>query len=239
MPRFALPPPTCRRARSPRPATPFSPPGRGLAEPTAVPAPDDAEAPLGSARAQLHGTYILAETAAGIVLVDQHAAHERLVYERMKEALAARGVARQMLLLPEVVELDPALAARLAARADELAEFGLVLEAFGAGAVVVREVPALVAGLDVAALVRDLADELAEWGDALVAARSGSRASAARSPAIPACAPDAACRRPRWTRCCARWRRPPIAASAITAARPMSPWRSPISSGCSAGADRQ
>ncbi len=125
------------------------------------------EAPLGAARAQLHGTYILAETAKGIVLVDQHAAHERLVYERMKEALAAHGVARQTLLLPEVVELDEALATRLASRAAELAEFGLVLEPFGPGAVVVREVPALLPGLDVGALVRDLADELAEWGDAL------------------------------------------------------------------------
>jgi DNA mismatch repair protein MutL len=125
------------------------------------------EAPLGHARAQLHGTYILAETAAGIVLVDQHAAHERLVYERMKEALARRGVARQVLLLPEIVELDPALADRLATRAEELAEFGLVLEPFGTGAVIVREVPALVPGLDVRALVRDLADELAEWGDTL------------------------------------------------------------------------
>jgi DNA mismatch repair protein MutL len=135
-------------------------------EPSAAPAPSE-EAPLGAARAQLHGTYILAETARGIVLVDQHAAHERLVYERMKEALAARGVARQALLLPEVVELDEAAAARLAARAQELAEFGLVLEPFGPGAVVVREVPALLPGVDVGALVRDLADELAEWGDAL------------------------------------------------------------------------
>jgi DNA mismatch repair protein MutL len=132
----------------------------------AAPMPSE-EAPLGAARAQLHGTYILAETARGIVLVDQHAAHERLVYERMKEALAARGVARQALLLPEVVELDEAPAARLAARAQELAEFGLVLEPFGPGAVVVREVPALLPGVDVKALVRDLADELAEWGDAL------------------------------------------------------------------------
>src|SRR5260370_3540795 len=85
----------------------------------------------------------------------------------MKEQLARHGVARQSLLLPEIVELDPALAARLAARAVELAEFGLVLEPFGTGAVIVREVPALVPGLDVKALVRDLADELAEWGDAL------------------------------------------------------------------------
>jgi DNA mismatch repair protein MutL len=123
--------------------------------------------PLGAARAQLHGTYILAETATGIVLVDQHAAHERLVHERIKADLARHGVARQTLLLPEIVELDEGVAARLAARARELAEFGLVLEAFGPGAVVVREVPALLPGLDVAGLVRDLADELAEWGDAL------------------------------------------------------------------------
>jgi DNA mismatch repair protein MutL len=143
---------------APHEATPAS-------EPAAPEAPADAV--LGTARAQLHGTYILAETATGIVLVDQHAAHERLVYEKMKEALAKHGVARQTLLLPEIVELDAAGAARLAARADELAEFGLVLEAFGAGAVIVREVPALVAGLDVRAMVRDLADELAEWGDAL------------------------------------------------------------------------
>jgi DNA mismatch repair protein MutL len=126
-----------------------------------------AETPLGTPRAQLHRTYILAETPTGIVLVDQHAAHERLVYERMKEALAAKGVARQALLLPEIVELDETGAARLAARAAELAEFGLVLEPFGPGAVVVREVPALLPGLDVGALVRDLADELAEWGDTL------------------------------------------------------------------------
>ena len=129
--------------------------------------PEESDAPLGSARAQLHGTYILAETPSGIVLVDQHAAHERIVHERMKEALATRGVARQVLLLPEVVELDETLAARLVARADELAEFGLVLEGFGAGAVVVREVPALLPGLEVAALVRDLAEELAEWDAAL------------------------------------------------------------------------
>ena len=149
------------------------------------------DAPLGRARAQLHGTYILAETATGIVLVDQHAAHERLVYERMKEALARRGVARQVLLLPEIVELDPALADRLAARAGELAEFGLVLEPFGTGAVIVREVPALIPGLDLRALVRDLADELAEWGDAL-ALGSASRASAAHWPVIRACAPETA-----------------------------------------------
>ena len=162
MPRFALPPASTPRALY-ETGNGFLAPGPA-AEPAA---PGEADTPLGNARAQLHGTYILAETSSGIVLVDQHAAHERIVHERMKEALAARGVARQVLLLPEVVELDPALAGRLVARGDELAEFGLVLEGFGPGAVVVREVPALLPGLDIAALVRDLAGELAEWDDAL------------------------------------------------------------------------
>ena len=122
--------------------------------------------PLGAARAQVHETYIVAQTETGIVIVDQHAAHERLVYERMKEAIAATGVARQLLLIPEVVELEEAGVARLAGRAAELAELGLVLEPFGTGAVVVREVPALLGDMDVQGLVRDLADELAELGQA-------------------------------------------------------------------------
>ena len=162
-PRFAFPPPTPAPALFEN-ANAF--PGAGTS-PEPTPVEFAAEAPLGSARAQLHGTYILAETAAGIVLVDQHAAHERLVYERIKQDLARHGVARQTLLLPEIVELEEGVVARLAARAGELAEFGLVIEAFGPGAVVVREVPALLPGLDVAGLVRDLADEIAEWGDAL------------------------------------------------------------------------
>jgi DNA mismatch repair protein MutL len=161
-PRFAFAPPSPSLALA-ESANEFLRPS----EPAEAAAAVSEEAPLGAARAQLHGTYILAETATGIVLVDQHAAHERLVYERMKEGLAAHGVARQTLLLPEVVELDEAATLRLAARAQELAEFGLVLEPFGPGAVVVREIPALLPGLDVAALVRDLADELAEWGAAL------------------------------------------------------------------------
>src|SRR5882672_6344485 len=123
--------------------------------------------PLGAARAQLHETYIVAQTADGIVIVDQHAAHERLVYERMKHELAARGIERQALLIPEIVELEGASADRLAARAAELAELGLVLEPFGPGAVVVREAPALLGETDLVGLVRDLADELAEWGAAL------------------------------------------------------------------------
>ncbi|HVA12198.1 MAG TPA: DNA mismatch repair endonuclease MutL [Stellaceae bacterium] len=123
--------------------------------------------PLGAAVAQLHETYVVAQTDSGIVIVDQHAAHERLVYERMKAAIASTGVARQILLLPEVVELDEDSVARLSARTAELTELGLVIEPFGAGAVVVRETPALLGEIDVQGLVRDLADELAEFGNAL------------------------------------------------------------------------
>ena len=121
--------------------------------------------PLGVARGQVHGTYVVAQTGDGIVIVDQHAAHERIVYERMKAALADSGIQRQILLIPEVVELDDAAVARLEARAGELADLGLVLERFGAGAVVVREVPALIGDGNTQGLVRDLADELAEWDD--------------------------------------------------------------------------
>ena len=123
--------------------------------------------PLGTARGQVHATYIIAQTADGIVIVDQHAAHERLVYERMKTALDAEGVKRQALLMPEVVDLDGDAAARLLDRLDDLADLGLVLEAFGEGAVVVREVSALLGDCDVAGLVRDLADELTEFGETL------------------------------------------------------------------------
>ncbi|MGE0725781.1 MAG: DNA mismatch repair endonuclease MutL [Alphaproteobacteria bacterium] len=128
--------------------------------------PSAADRPLGAARGQLFQTYIVAETGDGLVIVDQHAAHERLVHERMKAALAAGGIKRQSLLLPEVVELEGPAVDRLVARAAELAELGLVLEGFGAGAVIVREVPALLGETDVQGLVRDLADELAELGQA-------------------------------------------------------------------------
>ncbi|MBV9992323.1 MAG: DNA mismatch repair endonuclease MutL [Alphaproteobacteria bacterium] len=126
-----------------------------------------ADTPLGAARAQLHETYIVAQTRDGIVIVDQHAAHERLVYERMKRAMENGGVARQPLLIPEVVDLDPSEVERVAARADQLAELGLVVEPFGPDAVVVREVPAMLGSLDVKALIRDLADDIAETGSAL------------------------------------------------------------------------
>ncbi len=135
-----------------------------MEEPVAEVAP---ETPLGVARAQLHETYVVAQTADGIVIVDQHAAHERLVYERMKKALADGGIARQPLLIPEVVDLDPSEVVRVSARAGELAELGLVIEPFGPDAVVVREVPAMLGRLDIKGLVRDLADEIAETGNAL------------------------------------------------------------------------
>ncbi len=128
---------------------------------------DALDYPLGVARGQLHETYIVAQTRTGLVIVDQHAAHERLVYERMKHALSAKGVARQMLLIPEVVELDERSAARLLARAEELAELGLSVEPFGKGALMVRETPALLGEINVQALLRDLADELAEMDQAL------------------------------------------------------------------------
>jgi DNA mismatch repair protein MutL len=123
--------------------------------------------PLGVARAQLHETYIVAQTAEGVVIVDQHAAHERLLHERLKDQLEADGVKRQALLLPEVVDVGEDGARRLAARSAELADMGLVLEPFGLGAVVVRETPAVLGEVDVQGLVRDLADELAEMGDHL------------------------------------------------------------------------
>jgi len=123
--------------------------------------------PLGVARGQLHETYIVAQTRDGIVIVDQHAAHERLVYERMKRELAKGRVATQPLLIPEVVELEPTDVERVTGRANELAELGLVIEAFGPDAVLVREAPALLGTADLKALVRDLADDIAETGAAL------------------------------------------------------------------------
>jgi len=132
-----------------------------------TPAIDPIDHPLGAARAQLHETYIISQTRDGLVIVDQHAAHERLVYERMKAESEGGGVARQALLLPEVVELDPAEAERVGARAEELLALGLVVEPFGPGAVLVRETPAVLGDTDVQGLIRDIADDLAESGAAL------------------------------------------------------------------------
>ena len=158
-------------------ATAFQSPGFAAAQGLAPTAPPTAEMqlaaetenfPLGAARAQVHETYIVAQTDDGIVIVDQHAAHERLVYEKMKSALDAEGVRRQGLLIPEVVELGEDAVDRLIARTAEFAELGLVLEGFGPGAVIVRAVPSLLGQVDVAGLIRDLADELAELGDSFV-----------------------------------------------------------------------
>ena len=140
----------------------------------AEPAP--AHLPLGLARAQLHETYILAQTHDGFVIVDQHAAHERLVYERMKTQMAAHGISRQILLVPEVVEMEAADAERLLARDAELAEMGFVVEPFGpaqgeAGdarmAVMLREVPAMLYGADCKEMLRDMAQEMSELGAGL------------------------------------------------------------------------
>jgi DNA mismatch repair protein MutL len=138
----------------------------GLAAPSAdasagfdAPAPELVDRPLGAARAQLHETYIVAQTRDGVVIVDQHAAHERLMYERLKAAVADGGVARQVLLIPDVVDLDADEAAALIEAAPALEKLGLIVEAFGPGAVLVREVPALLGGADIGGIVRDLARE--------------------------------------------------------------------------------
>ncbi len=128
----------------------------------ATPAPEAVEAPLGAARAQIHETYIIAQTRDGIVVVDQHAAHERLVYEKMKAARAAGGIERQVLLIPAVAEMDEAAVRRVADAAPLLADFGLVVEPFGPGALLLREHPSLLKNLDAERLLRDLADILAE-----------------------------------------------------------------------------
>jgi DNA mismatch repair protein MutL len=133
----------------------------------AEPAANLLDKPLGAARTQVHETYIVTQTRDGLVIVDQHAAHERLVYERMKAALAQAGIARQILLIPEIVELDGADVDRLLARAEELARYGLVIEPFGPGAVAVRETPSMLGEIDAQGMVRDLAEHMAEWDEAL------------------------------------------------------------------------
>jgi DNA mismatch repair protein MutL len=144
----------------------------------AEPAPEALDRPLGAARAQVHDTYIIAQTRTGLIVVDQHAAHERLVYEHMKLALEHSGVARQILLIPEIVELDQADAERLLARAGELQRFGLAIESFGPGAIAVRETPSMLGEIDAGALIRDLAEHLAEWDDSLPLERRVGHVSA-------------------------------------------------------------
>jgi DNA mismatch repair protein MutL len=127
--------------------------------------PPPASYPLGAARAQINDTFIIAATGDALVIVDQHAAHERLVYERLKRSFANGGIARQLLLIPEVVELDAEAVASLSAASSELERLGLVIEPFGANAVLVREVPSLLGTSGVKGLLADLAAELAESED--------------------------------------------------------------------------
>ena len=128
------------------------------------PAQGDTALPLGAARAQVHENYIIAQTDRGMVIVDQHAAHERLVYERLKRQMAETGITAQALLIPEIVPLSPDEAARLLDHAEDLSRLGLVVEPFGGQAVAVREVPAILGNASAAALLRDVLDELADQG---------------------------------------------------------------------------
>jgi DNA mismatch repair protein MutL len=157
-------------------ATAFAEPGQAafdVGTPTAdvrfqeAPSADLLDRPLGAARTQIHETYIVSQTRDGLVVVDQHAAHERIVYEKLKASLARNGVQRQILLIPEIVELDEATVERLIARSEELASFGLSIESFGPGAVAVRETPSLLGKTNAASLLRDLAEHMAEWDEAL------------------------------------------------------------------------
>lgn len=145
----------------------FIAPPLARAEPAYAPPPETVNFPMGVARGQIAKTYIVAEASDGLVLVDQHAAHERLVLERMRKAMESGGVASQALLLPEVIELDEPACDRLEMRAGELSEFGLDLERFGPRAMLVRAVPAMLGQSDVTGLVTDLADELAAFDEAL------------------------------------------------------------------------
>jgi DNA mismatch repair protein MutL len=157
-------------------ATAFAEPGQAafdVGTPTAdvrfeqAPSADLLDRPLGAARTQIHETYIVAQTRDGLVVVDQHAAHERIVYEKLKASLAKNGVQRQILLIPEIVELDEATVERLVDRAEELASFGLAIDSFGPGAVAVRETPSLLGKANAGGLLRDLAEHMAEWDEAL------------------------------------------------------------------------
>ena len=157
-------------------ATAFAEPGQAafdVGSPTAdvrfegQPSADLLDRPLGAARTQIHETYIVSQTRDGLIVVDQHAAHERIVYERLKASLAKNGVQRQILLIPEIVELDEATVEKLLTRTEELTSFGLAIESFGPGAVAVRETPSLLGKTNAGALLRDLAEHMAEWDEAL------------------------------------------------------------------------
>ncbi|KAA9018507.1 DNA mismatch repair endonuclease MutL [Sphingobium limneticum] len=168
----AVPPPSYNQftpsaAFADRRSSFITPPPQARAEPAAAPAPEGRSFPLGVARGQVARTYIVAEAEDGLVIVDQHAAHERLTLERMRRAMEGQGVASQALLLPEVVELEETACDRLEARIAELKEFGLDLERFGPSAMLVRSVPAMLGQADVQGMVTDLADDLAAYDSAL------------------------------------------------------------------------
>ncbi len=157
-------------------ATAFSEPGQAafdVGTPTAdvrfqeTPSADLLDRPLGAARTQIHETYIVSQTRDGLVVVDQHAAHERIVYEKLKASLAKNGVQRQILLIPEIVELDEATVEKLVDRSEELASFGLAIDSFGPGAIAVRETPSLLGKANAGSLLRDLAEHMEEWDEAL------------------------------------------------------------------------
>jgi DNA mismatch repair protein MutL len=151
------------------PPAAFAAPTPGFAEAPSArvepAAPETTDRPLGAARAQVHENYIIAQTEGGIVIVDQHAAHERLVYERLKHQMADHGITAQALLIPEIVDLSPGDAARLLDVAPELQRLGLTIEPFGGSAVAVRETPAILGTVNAAALIRDVLDELSDLGD--------------------------------------------------------------------------
>jgi DNA mismatch repair protein MutL len=150
--------------QAPEPSEPFN----GFAEAPAARVepvlPTANDLPLGAARAQVHENYIIAQTATGMVIVDQHAAHERLVYERLKRQMAETGIKAQALLIPEIVDLSPTDAQRLLAMADDLAALGLSIEPFGGNAVAVRETPAILGNISAKALLEDVLDELSDLG---------------------------------------------------------------------------
>ncbi len=123
--------------------------------------------PLGAARCQLHETYIVAQTRDGLVIVDQHAAHERLVYEKMKNTIEGTGIKTQRLLIPEIIELDEGMVENFASRQAEFEKLGLVVERFSNNAVMVKEIPAILGDTNVKQLIKDLADDLTEFGQTL------------------------------------------------------------------------
>jgi DNA mismatch repair protein MutL len=128
--------------------------------------PDHIQKRLGAARAQIHENYILSQTEDGMIIVDQHAAHERIVYERMKKSLFSNEVAAQALLIPEIVDFSEDECDRLMQFGEDFSKLGLTIERFGPGAIAVRETPAILGETDASALLRQLSDEIAEWDDA-------------------------------------------------------------------------